>query len=159
MMSCAYKALPRIIPNLLLSAKKATDTAIVSPWIQDVLLHTPILCGDYSVSNRRMYLSQFLSYLIEQRQLRIFLIVREHDKRAQHVTRVVRQKAQKGLYVHTVKFLHAKAVVTNSNVLLTSANLIPTSLYRNVESCVLLTNQHGNTFKYLEHEYGIKLPR
>ena len=156
-MSCVYRALPRLIPNLLLSAKKSTNVAIVSPWIQDVVLQTPIIYGNHSNDSRKMYLSQFLKYLIEKRRLRIFLIVRDNDERVRYATRSVRKYAQESLKIHTVQYLHAKAIITDSNALLTSANLIPTSLYRNVENCSLLINEYRNTVKYVEYECGIKL--
>lgn len=156
-MSCVYRALPRIIPNLLLSAKKSTNVAIISPWIQDVELQTPIILGTDWRNNRRMYLSQFLNYLIEKRKLTIFLILRDNDKRAQYATRLARNANQDSLRIHTVQYLHAKAIVTDSNTLLTSANLIPTSLYRNVENCSLQINQYKNTAKYLEYEFGLRL--
>ena len=152
-MSCVYRALPRIIPNLLLSAKKSTNVAIISPWIQDVMLQVPIIFGIHHRYKRKMYLGQFLRYLIDNRQLEIFLIVRDNDKRVQYVTRRVQRKS---LHIHTVEYLHAKAIVTESNALLTSANLIPTSLYRNIENCSLQINQYQSTAKYLKYEYGIK---
>lgn len=157
-MSCAYRALPRMIPNLLLSAKKSTNVAIISPWVQDVVLHMPIITSsNRRDGSRRMYFSQFLNYLIENKGLKIYLIMRDNDSRVKYATRVARRKNPDHLNLIAVQYLHAKAVVTDSHALLTSANLIPTSLYRNVESCSLQINRYQNTEKYIEYEFGLKL--
>lgn len=42
-MSCAFKALARLIPDILVSAPKRSTAVIVSPWIQQVDLKPPIL--------------------------------------------------------------------------------------------------------------------
>ena len=156
-MSCVYRALPRIIPNRLLSAKKSTSVAIVSPWIQDVELQVPILDGYYRRDSRKMYFSYLLNYLVEKRQQRIYLFIRDNDERAKYATRIIRKNNQASLEIFIVQHLHAKAILTNSNILLTSANLIFTSLYRNVESCSLQINPYQNTIKYVEYEFGVRL--
>lgn len=157
-MSCAFRALPRIIPNILLSARKNTNVVIISPWVQELELKIPLLTPNFKRSNAgKMYLSDYLLYLAEKRGLQIFLVVRENDKRVQYATRMIRKKMPASLHLFESEYLHAKAVISNSLVLLTSANLIPTSLYRNIESCTISENPYRNALSYVEHEYKLNL--
>lgn len=56
-----------------------------------------------------------------------------------------------------VPHLHAKAVVTDAFVLRMSANLLTTSLSRNVETCALTTNPYGSAAQWVERELGVHL--
>jgi hypothetical protein len=157
-MSCAFKALPRLIPNILISAPRRSTAVIVSPWIQQVDLKPPILKTEGKWDTReKMPLSEFLLFLAAERDLNLILIVRENDYRVLNVTKVIREKAYENLRVIESKFLHAKAVVTSKFVLQTSANLIPTSLYRNTETCTIFVNKYGNASRYVEYELKLRV--
>lgn len=155
-MSCAFRALPTLIPNILISAPKGSDIAVVSPWIREVELFTPIV-GTRGRWNRQepMLLSEFLSYLIRKRELRLIIVTREEDRDIRYVTRSISLNQTDRLKIIESPFLHAKAIITRSLVLLMSANLIPTSLYRNVEICSLLPNEHISAIRYLEYELHV----
>ena len=66
MTSCSYRALPRIIPQLLLLARPGSEIALVSPWVENVSLHPPpFRLGDgeqYSLPDIR--LSELLLRLV-----------------------------------------------------------------------------------------------
>lgn len=157
-MSCAFKALPRLIPNILLSALRGSTAIIVSPWIQQVDLKPPILRTALGWNTREnMPISEFFLFLAVERDLDLILIVRENDYRVQNVTKTVRQKAAEKIKVIESEFLHAKAIVTSKFILQTSANLIPTSLYRNTETCVLLANRYENAVRYVEYELKLRV--
>lgn len=157
-MSCAFRALPALIPNILISAPKGTDIAIVSPWIREVELSTPII-GTRGRWDKQepMALSEFLSYLIRKRELRLNIVTREEDRDIQYVTRSISLNQTDRLRIIESPYLHAKAIITRSLVLSMSANLIPTSLYRNVENCSLLPNKHIGAIRYLEYELHIRV--
>jgi phosphatidylserine/phosphatidylglycerophosphate/cardiolipin synthase-like enzyme len=152
-MSCAFRALPRLIPNILLCSPKGTEVIIVSPWIQQVDLKPPILkTKDYCDTREQMPLSEFLLFLITERNLSLIFVVRENDYRIRNVTRNILQKHPGKLQIIESKYLHAKAIVTPKFVLQTSANLIPTSLYRNTETCSIFLNKYGSASRYVEYE-------
>lgn len=157
-MSCAFRALPRLIPNVLLSTPKGGSAIIVSPWIQELQLKPPILGSEEKWNVKEsMPLSNFLFYLIAQRNLKLAIIVRENDNKVQSVT-----KQSLHLFPHNMKIiesmhLHAKAIVTPNFVLQTSANLIPTSLYRNTETCSLSVNKYGSALRYVEYELKLRV--
>ena len=41
-MSCFYKALPRLIPQLLLLARPESEIILVSLWMENFVLYPPI---------------------------------------------------------------------------------------------------------------------
>lgn len=157
-MSCAFRALPRVIPYILLCAPKGSNAIIVSPWIQQVDLKPPLLGTNGNWDTReKMPLSEFLLFLVTERNLNLVVVVRENDYRVQNVTKAILRKNPNKLKVVESEYLHAKAIVTSRFVLQTSANLIPTSLYRNTETCVLLVNKYGNASRYVEYELKLRV--
>jgi hypothetical protein len=56
-----------------------------------------------------------------------------------------------------VPYLHAKCVATEAFVLETSANLLWTSMFRNVESCRVVKNDYGNTRQLLRARLNLIL--
>lgn len=157
-MSCAFRALPRIIPVVLISAAVDSQVVIVSPWIQNIELKPPILGTEGAWDTReRMLLSELLVYLVSTRNLTLHVVVREMDYRFQEVIDPLESKYPHRFYTTSVPFLHAKVITTDTLVLQTSANLIPTSLYRNTEACVLLANKYRNALRYLQHELDLRL--
>src|SRR5829696_3177749 len=149
-LSCYYKALPRIIPELLLLARPGSEVALVSPWIENVTLNPPSFGHSGLQSNRReMRLGELLLYLAEDRGIRLTVIVRERDHRLQNAMRLVARASPKLLEIREVPYLHAKCVATEAFVLETSANLLWTSMFRNVEWCRVVKNDHANTRQLL----------
>ena len=53
--------------------------------------------------------------------------------------------------------MHAKLVATERYVLETSANILWTSFYRNVEWCRIASNPHGDLRRLLQMRLGIRL--
>lgn len=104
-----------------------------------------------------MSLSEFLLFLATERDLSLVLIVRENDYRVQNVIRAILENSPSKLKVVESEYLHAKAIVTPKFVLQTSANLIPTSLYRNTETCALLVNRYESALRYIEYELKLRV--
>lgn len=125
-------ALPWLIPQILLTAQG--EAAIVSPWIENVPLKLPPGFGST--------LGDLLAKLEER--LSFTLVLREQDNRA----RTVLQQLQK-VRVETRSTLHTKAIVTEHLLLITTANLLPTSLYRNEEAAQLSGNPYSSVAEAL----------
>jgi hypothetical protein len=157
-MSCAFRALPRLIPEIMLAAPRGSELIIVSPWIRELTLKPPVVGtqGHWN-SSHEMRLSQFLLFIVERLNLHLSLVVREFDKDVQHVLRYLQKRAASSFQVIEESYLHAKVIATDYTILQTSANLIPTSLYRNVETCALSTNRYTNARKYIQAELKIRL--
>lgn len=150
---CAFRALPRIIAEILLAAPKSSEICIVSPWIRDVLLKPPIIVGTGGVSSqRRTPLSQFLHLLVSRRDVHLHIFVRKFDHDIRNVTAKVRGSFPDSVYIHQAPHLHAKVIATSNTVLQMSANLIPTSLYRNIETCAISTNRYSSARNYTQNE-------
>jgi phosphatidylserine/phosphatidylglycerophosphate/cardiolipin synthase-like enzyme len=126
-------ALPWLIPQILLTAQR--EAAIVSPWIENVPLKLPPGFGST--------LSDLLANL--EKRLSITLVLREQDNRA----RTVLQQLQ-NIRVQTRSTLHTKAIVTERLLLITTANLLPTSLYRNEEAAQLSGNPYPSIAEALK---------
>lgn len=157
-MSCAFRALPKLIPNVLLSTPKGGSAIIVSPWVQDLQLQPPILGNEEKWNTQEsMLLSGFLLYLIAKRNLNLTMIVRENDSRVQNVTKQILRQFPQNLKVVESMHLHAKVIVTPNFVLQSSANLIPTSLHRNTEACSLFVNQYRSASRYVEFELKLRV--
>lgn len=157
-MSCYYKALPRLIPQLLLLARPGSEVILVSPWVEDVTLWSPLFGQEgsrYTCSEIR--LSALLMRLARDYDIHITLIVRERDTRLECVIGPLATAKPNRLTVQEVPNLHAKAVVTETFVLETSANILETSLFRNVESCTLLVNPYRNPRQWLKAKLGLML--
>lgn len=150
---CAFRALPRIIAEILLAAPKSSEICIVSPWIRDVLLKPPIIVGAGGMSaQRKTLLSEFLHLLVSRRDVHLHVFVRELDHDIRNVTAKVRASFPDSLNIHQAPHLHAKVIATSNTVLQMSANLIPTSLYRNIETCAISTNRYGSARTYTHNE-------
>lgn len=157
-MSYAFRALPKLIPNVLLSTPKGGNAIIISPWVQELQLKPPILGHEGKWNTREaMPLSDFLYYLIAWRDLNLTMIVRENDYRVQRVTKQILRQFPLNMRIIESIHLHAKAIVVPNFVLQTSANLIPTSLYRNTETCMLIENKYGNASRYVEYELKLRI--
>lgn len=157
-MSCAFRALPRIIPELILSAPRRSEVVIVSPWIRELTLTPPVVGtqGNWD-SRREMQLSEFFFLVTTRLELHLSIVVREYDNDIKYVTRLLRKHKPNSYKILEEEFLHAKVISTNFCVLQMSANLIPTSLYRNVENCNLSSNKYGSSRKYIQSELKLKL--
>lgn len=155
-MSCYYKTLPFLIPELLLFAQRGSEVSIVSPWIENVRLRPPlIVAGRQRRTQTELHLSELLILLGEELNLHFILLLREQDYRTRSVTQPVRSALGARLEVLEVQHLHAKMLVTNRLVLETSANLLATSLYRNVESCQVMVNPYNNVRTYIREKLSI----
>lgn len=158
MMSCSYRALPKLIPQLLLLARPGSEIALVSPWVENVSLHPPpfrLNYGDrYSLPEIR--LGNFLLRLARDSGMRVTFVVREHDARLEAAIRPLLRNAPDSLVIREVPHLHAKLIVTEHYVLETSANLLWTSLFRNVEWCRIANNPHGHSRGLLQAKLGIR---
>lgn len=157
-MSCYYKNLPRLIPQLLLLARPKSEIILVSPWIEDVRLYPPYFGQNHSYYTQpTIYLSQLLLRLAKDYEMMITLVIREQDYRSEKVIRPLLNNQPDYLIVKEVPYLHAKLVITESFILQTSANLLWTSLYRNIESCTLKPNLFPNARQCLKLELGLSI--
>lgn len=147
-MSLYFKALPWMIPQVLLTAQPRTQVAIVSPWMADVTLESPVLY--HRSQNPR--LSSVLNLLLEKR-IAILLVVRERDFRLKGL---LKKLPKSSVQVINVDHIHTKAVITEDLVLTTSGNLLETSLYRNRENINLTANQYKSSQRWLEFEQEIR---
>lgn len=155
-MSCFYKALPRIIPQLLLLARPGSEVILVSPWIENVTLYPPIFGNNENRYTRsEIRLSHLLLRLARDYNIRITLILREQDKRSEQVITPLIANQPSYLSVKQVQHIHAKMLITEAFLLKTSANLLWTSLHRNIESCTLASNPYRNPRQCLKVELGV----
>lgn len=155
-MSCFYKALPRIIPQLLLLARPGSEVILVSPWIENVTLYPPIFGNSENRYTRsEIRLSQLLLRLARDYKIRITLILREQDQRSERVITPLIINQPSYLTVKQVQHIHAKMLITEAFLLKTSANLLWTSLHRNIESCTLVSNPYRNPRQCLKVELGV----
>lgn len=149
-MSCYYKALPRLIPQLLLLARPGSEVLLVSPWVQDVTLWPPMFGhGENWYTRSEIRLSEFLLRLARDYDIRIALVVRERDARLERVISPLAATRPNYLVIRCVSNLHAKAIVTEAFALETSANMLEASLFRNVESCALVSNPYNSARRWL----------
>lgn len=150
---CAFRALPRIIAEMLLAAPKSSEICIVSPWIREVLLKPPIIVGTEGVlAQHKTPLSEFLHLLVSRRHVHLHIFVREFDRDIRTITHEVRLVFPNSIHIHEEPHLHAKVIATSNSILQMSANLIPTSLYRNIETCAISTNRYGSARTYTHNE-------
>jgi hypothetical protein len=155
-MSCFYKALPRLIPQLLLLARPGSEIILVSPWMEDVVLYPPIFGqGERRYTCSKIRLSQLLLRLARDYKIRITFILREQDERSARVITPLITNQPSYLTVKQVQHIHAKMLITEAFLLKTSANLLWTSLHRNIESCTLVSNPYGNPRQCLKVELGV----
>ena len=129
------------------------------PWVENVPLHPPpFRLGDgeqYSLSEIR--LSELLLRLATECRMRITFVVRERDSRLEGAIRPVLASTPDSLEIREVPYLHAKLVATERYVLETSANILCTSLFRNVEWCRIARNPHDDLKGLLQTRLDIRL--
>lgn len=155
-MSCYFKALPQLIPQLLLMAAPGREIMLVSPWIGDVTLVPPVFRhGPHMYTGASIRLGELLLRLAQDFNMQVTLVLRELDYRFAPV--VDNWPTMDRLTLRMVPNLHAKAVVTDSFVLLGSANLLQTSLSRNVEVCELKKNPYRTPRRWLSSELGLQI--
>jgi hypothetical protein len=155
-MSCFYKALPRIIPQLLLLARPGSEVILVSPWIDNVTLYPPVFGNEENRYTRsEIRLSQLLLRLARDYKIRITFILREQDERSARVITPLITNQPSYLTVKQVQHIHAKMLITEAFLLKNSANLLWTSLHRNIESCTLVSNPYRNPRQCLKIELGV----
>jgi hypothetical protein len=155
-MSCYYKSLPRLIPRLLVSSRQNTEQIIVSPWIDNIVLYPPmfgVLENQYT--QEQIDLGSFLLKLARDYDMRFLIVAREQDYRLERTIRNLISDKPENVRIHLFPYLHAKAVITDSFVLQTSANLIRTSLYRNIETCSLSVNHYSSANEWLRNELSV----
>jgi hypothetical protein len=155
-MSCFYKALPRLIPQLLLLARPGSEIILVSPWMGDVVLYPPIFGqGERRYTCSKTRLSHLLLRLARDYNIRITLILREQDQRSARVITPLATYQPNNLTVKQVQHIHAKMLITEAFLLKTSANLLWTSLHRSIESCTLISNPYRDPRQCLKVELGV----
>lgn len=154
-MSCYYKALPRLIPELVLSAGRGKEIAIVSPWIANVTLLPPRF-GNSSTgyTSSKISFDEFLVRIVRDFDMRIIFLVRPNDRRTYSALNAIVNAAPANVTVREFDHIHAKMIVTPDFALEMTANMIPTSLFRNIESCTLVRNAFNDTSRYLNHKLG-----
>jgi hypothetical protein len=153
-MSSYYKALPRLIPEFLLMAKPGEEVAIVSPWIEDVVIWPPMCANDDPSWLSEVRLSQFLTLLCCRLSVRLLVIVRNRsDWRVRPVLRHVLDTCPRQIAVYESPTLHAKAIINSNFILDGSANLLEYSLYRNVEKVTVERNTEGSARAYARREW------
>jgi hypothetical protein len=151
MSSWSSKALPWLIPTLLLTSPPGRRAVLVSPWAEDVLLRVYRWEGVRAGRlEGEVPLSRALRWLAEERGMRFLLILRERDARSEALARA----AGEILTLREVPDLHAKAIITDRLVLRTSANLLARSLTQNVELLHLASNPRGDALAFLREELG-----
>lgn len=154
-MSCYYKALPRLVPELILSAGRGKEVAVISPWIENVTLLPPTFgAGDVKYAQSQIRFSDFFVRMVRDFDFRVLFLIRPGDERTDAVLRPVISTSPSKVSVREFNHIHAKGIVTPFFALETSANMIPTSLFRNIESCTLIRNTFGDTRRYLNHKLG-----
>lgn len=132
------------------------EVIMVSPWIGDVTLVPPMFKHSHETYERStIQLGELLAFMAQDYHIQITLVLRELDNRFAHV--VTNWHASPRIKIHIEPNLHAKAIVTNSFVLLGSANLLQTSLFRNVELCELKSNTYRSARRWLSAELGIQV--
>lgn len=154
-MSCYYKALPRIIPELILSAGRGKEIAIVSPWIANVTLLPPRFGrGSASYTGSKISFDEFLVRVARDFDMRMIFLIRPNDRRTYSALDAIVNAAPENVTTREFDHIHAKMIVTPRFALETTANMIPTSLFRNIESCTLVRNAFSDTRRYLNHKLG-----
>lgn len=150
--------LPKLIPQLLLLTRPGSDILLVSPWVEDVTLHPPLFGRKGSLyTHSEIHLSELLLRLARDYDNRIHLLVRERDGRLERAIGPLLRTKPENLQLREVPHLHAKLVATDAFVLETSANLLQTSLFRNVELCRVVANQHPNVRLLLQEKLNVRI--
>jgi hypothetical protein len=154
-MSCYYKALPRLVTELVLSAGSSSEVAIVSPWIENVTLLPPKFGTDtVRYIQSQITFSDFFVRMVRDFNFHLLFLSRPGDQRTQKTLRPIVNAAPSRVLIKEFDYIHAKIIVTPYFAIETTANMIPTSLSRNIESCTLVRNTFINTRKYITHKLG-----
>lgn len=157
-MSYYFRALSRRIPELLLLARPGSGLILVSPWLQNVLLQPPSFgSGATHWEGSTLRLGEFLVRMSREYHHPVTVLVRSIDQRTAGMLNDFALSSVPAPRLLEVPHLHAKAIVTDAFALSMSANLLTTSLSRNVETCVLTTNPYGSASQWVERELGIHL--
>ena len=154
-MSCYYKALPRLVPELVLLAGHSKEVAVVSPWIENVIFLPPRFGrGTVRYDKSKITFSEFFTRMVRDFNFRLLILARPGDQRTQKTLRPIINAAPSRVIIKEFDYIHAKIIVTPYFAIETTANMIPTSLSRNIESCTLVRNTFNDTRKYINHKLG-----
>lgn len=134
--------------------KPRREVLLVSPWMDDITLYPPLFDQHIWLTIK---LGQMIADLAVNHAITFTILYRERDYRMDRVIRLILRKKPQLLKLQEIRNLHAKMIVIDSFALEMSANLLPTSLYRNIETCILVANSHGNARRYVEEKLGIKI--
>lgn len=146
------RALPWLVPSLLLNAPLGRPVILVSPWVEDVTLCVPACHGrDGRLLHGNIRLAAFLIWLAENHSKRVVLYVREDQivPTANYRLVPILRTLSHVLLVHGVDHLHGKMVVTDTVILETSANLLTASLHRNVETASTRRNIDSDAVRFV----------
>jgi hypothetical protein len=152
------RALPWVLPQVLLMARPSSEVVIVSPWMDNVLVHPPRRAGGhpaYTAETTRI--GELLRDMAVRSDVRVLLIVRDEDERLARATRLLSAAKPSNLQVISVPKLHAKAVVTEAFVLGMSANVLHFSVHENIETCSLHSNPFGTARQWVRQQLNISV--
>jgi len=133
-------------------AKPGSEIVIVSPWISNVTLCPPIFDDNQKSTIR---LDEMIARLALTHKIHFTILYRDRDYRLNSAIKTISDRAANSLTLRKITHLHAKMIVTEAFALEMSANLLWTSLYRNVESCTLLVNKYRNARQYVEAKLSL----
>lgn len=146
------KALGWVIPSLFLKTPKNGTIIIISPWIENIKLQTFCWEGTHTLKGI-VYLTAIIRWLYFERNIHFTFYVRDDqleptmNYRLAAIYREVSEIAD----FHGIRNLHAKLIITDSTVLETSANLLESSIYRNVENLVIHPNEDNDAKVFAKH--------
>lgn len=136
------KALPWLIPSLFLKAPKGGTIIIISPWIENTRLQVFRWEGSSTLEGM-VHLTEIIQWLYYERNIHFALYVREDQLQPSMNYRLasIYREVSGITDFYGIPALHAKLIITNSLVLETSANLLVSSIYRNLESLTIHPNE------------------
>lgn len=144
-----------MIPELVLSAGRGSQVAIISPWIENVTLLPPRFgIGGVSYRETQITFSDFFIRMVRDFSISVIFLVRPGDRRTRATLQRIVTAAPNRVVIKEFDYIHAKGVVTPHFALETTANIIPTSLFRNIELCTLVRNTFKDTRRYINHKLG-----
>lgn len=157
-MSCYYKALHRLIPEVLLTAGFGSEVVIVSPWIWNVELSPPRF-GEAAklYTHSKIRLRELLSRMTSDLNYRITIVVRPGDESTKAALTPLIRAPINPVQVFEFNHIHAKMIVTQKYAIEMTANLITTSLHRNIESCSIVKNRFHDAREYVSDKLGINI--
>lgn len=140
---------------MILSAGRGKEVAVVSPWIENVTFTPPIFgAGGAKYAHSQIMFVDFFVRMVRDFDFRVLFLIRPGNERTDAALQPVINAAPRRVLVREFDHIHAKGIVTPFFALETTANMIPTSLFRNIESCTLVRNTFGDTRRYLNHKLG-----